>query len=66
MKKNMGSIDRVLRIVLAIAFVLVAVNYGGLFWILGALGVVFVLTAAVGVCPLYMPFKISTRKGGSN
>lgn len=65
MKKNMGSLDRIIRVSLA---VLVAVLYftnvisGTWAIILGILALVFLLTSLVGVCPLYMPFKISTRK----
>jgi hypothetical protein len=65
MKKNMGTVDRVLRLVLA---VVVAVLYftgtisGTLALILAILAIVFLATSVVGVCPLYLPFKISTRK----
>jgi predicted phage tail protein len=62
MVKNMGSVDRVVRAVLGAAFIVAAVVLGGWFWILGALGVVFLVTAAASSCPLYMPFAISTRK----
>jgi len=56
MKKNMGTIDRVLRILLAIV---VAVLYmtGA---ITSVLAVIFLLTGLIGFCPLYAPFKIST------
>jgi len=30
--------------------------------ILGILAIVFLLTSIVGLCPLYLPFGISTRK----
>jgi len=65
MKKNMGTLDRVIRISLV---VLVAILYftnvisGTLAVILGIAAVIFLLTSLVGVCPLYMPFGISTRK----
>jgi len=65
MKKNMGNIDRIIRVSIA---VLVAVLYfAGILsgtWavILGIVALVFLLTSLVGTCPLYMPFKISTRK----
>ena len=62
MVKNMGSIDRVVRTILAVAFIAAAISLGGLYWILGALGVVFLVTSVVSSCPLYMPFGISTRK----
>lgn len=65
MKKNMGSLDRIIRLALV---VLVAVLYftnvisGTLAIILGVVALVFLITSLVGVCPLYMPFGISTRK----
>lgn len=65
MTKNMGSLDRIIRVSLA---VLVAVLYftnvisGTWAIILGILALVLLLTSLVGVCPLYMSFKFSTRK----
>lgn len=65
MKKNMGTVDRIIRIILAIV---VAVLYftgqitGIAAIILGILALIFVVTSAIGFCPLYVPFKISTIK----
>jgi uncharacterized membrane protein len=65
MIKNMGSADRILRIIIAIA---IAVLYftntisGTLGIALLILAVVFVLTGFIGFCPLYAPFKIRTNK----
>ncbi len=65
MKKNMGTIDRVVRVVLALV---VGVLYltgqitGVLAIVLGVLAVVFLVTSAIGFCPLYLPFRLSTRK----
>jgi hypothetical protein len=65
MKKNMGTIDRVIRFLIA---VVVAVLYftgqisGTAAIILGILAVVFLLTSAVGTCPLYAPIGLSTLK----
>jgi hypothetical protein len=67
MKKNMGTVDRVIRILLA---VVVAILYltnqisGTLAIILGLFAVIFVLTSLIGFCPLYVPFKLSTKKAG--
>ena len=64
MKKNMGSLDRILRIVVA---AIIAVLYfmkvidGTLAIILLALAGIFVLTSLISVCPLYLPFGISTK-----
>jgi hypothetical protein len=65
MKKNMGNADRIIRTILGIGFIVVAILTGGWFWILGGLGVVFLLTSLVSTCPLYMPFGISTRRKSS-
>lgn len=65
MKKNMGSIDKGIRILLAVIVgVLIFTNTitGILAIILGIFAVVFLLTSFVGFCPLYAPFKLSTLK----
>jgi hypothetical protein len=65
MKQNMGNLDRIIRVVLAIIF---AVLYfsgtvtGTLGIILLILGGVFLVTSLISFCPLYVPFKLSTRK----
>ena len=65
MKKNMGSADRISRIIFAI---IIGILYftkaieGTAALILGALAVVFLLTSFISFCPLYMPFGLSTRK----
>ena len=59
MKANIGSVDRAVRVVLGLAIIA-----GGLvahIW-LGVIGVVPLATAAIGTCPLYLPFGISTRR----
>jgi hypothetical protein len=63
MKKNMGTADRVIRLI-------IAAIVGVLFFtdtISGTLGIVllafagiFVLTSLISFCPLYAPFGIST------
>jgi hypothetical protein len=65
MKKNMGAIDRIIRTLLAI-LILVLYELGQISGVaaavLGIIAAVFVLTSIVGFCPLYTPFKFSTRK----
>ncbi|HET6452619.1 MAG TPA: DUF2892 domain-containing protein [Spirochaetia bacterium] len=65
MKANMGILDRVVRVGL-VALVAVLFFTGQLSpvaaIILGVLAVVFLATSAVGVCPLYLPLRISTRR----
>lgn len=56
--KNEGSIDRAFRIVLGIA--LLALVFVGPKTPLGWLGVVPLLTGALGSCPLYSLIGVST------
>ncbi|GBD86420.1 hypothetical protein BMS3Abin03_00340 [bacterium BMS3Abin03] len=65
MKKNMGAIDRGIRILIAvvIAILYFTVQISGLAAIiLGILAIVFLATSFMGFCPLYLPLKISTIK----
>jgi Na+(H+)/acetate symporter ActP len=68
MTKNMGTLDRSLRVTAAI---LVGVFYmtgqlsGVAALILGVIAVAFLATSTVGSCPIYLPFGLSTRRGES-
>lgn len=65
MKKNMGSIDKAIRILVAIVIAVLYFTHqiSGTMAIIGLiLAAVFVLTSFMGSCPLYLPFGISTRK----
>jgi hypothetical protein len=68
MTKNMGTADRVVRTLIALA---VAVLYftgrisGTLAIVLGIVAIAFALTSLVGWCPTYLPFGLSTRKPSS-
>lgn len=65
MKQNMGAADRIIRLLLAIIFGYVAFVVSGVWvWVSGVVAVVMLLTVAVGFCPLYAPFRISTCQGG--
>jgi hypothetical protein len=60
MKLNMGSADRIIRLIVGL-FLISLIFWGPkTYW--GLIGVILVLTAFVGFCPLYVPFKLSTRK----
>lgn len=65
MTKNMGTTDRTIRVLLALA---VAVLYatrtisGTLAIVLGFVALLFLVTSLVGWCPAYLPFGFSTRK----
>jgi len=65
MKKNMGALDRTIRVIVAV--IIAALYYTGqisgtLAIILGIIALVFVLTSLVGICPAYLPFGLSSRK----
>ena len=65
MKKNMGNVDRIIRILIAalIAYLSYAGKLQGtLNLVLVILAVILLLTSLLGFCPLYVPFKISTNK----
>ncbi|HET6544605.1 MAG TPA: DUF2892 domain-containing protein [Chryseolinea sp.] len=65
MKKNMGAVDRIVRV--TIAFVIIGLYVSGaisgtLSIMLIALSGIFVITSLVGVCPLYLPLGITTLR----
>lgn len=63
MKKNMGTVDKVIRILVALVLAglfLANVVTGTLGVILLVVAVVFVLTSFIGFCPLYWPLGINT------
>ena len=65
MKRNMSNLDRIIRVILAAVFAYLyfgGVVTGAFGIVLVVLGAVFLLTAAIGFCPLYIPFKFSTYK----
>ena len=69
MKKNMGTIDRAIRGI--IAAVIVVLYFTGV--VSGTLGIIllvaaaiFLLTSIVSFCPLYAPFGLSTCKTDSS
>jgi hypothetical protein len=63
MKKNMGSADRIIRVIIA---AIIGVLYftetitGTIGIVLLILSGVFVLTSLISFCPLYAPFGIKT------
>ena len=65
MKKNMGTVDRAIRFLVA---VLIAILYftnqisGVAAIILGIVAIAFLVTSFMSSCPAYIPFKISTIK----
>jgi hypothetical protein len=65
MKQNMGLIDKVVRILIAvvvIALYFTNVISGTLAIILLVFAGIFLLTSLIGICPLYLPFGLNTGK----
>lgn len=65
MKQNMGNLDKAIRVLVAVVIAVLYFTHiinGILAIVLLVLAAVFVLTSAVGTCPLYLPFGISTKK----
>jgi hypothetical protein len=65
MIKNMGGLDRSLRVIIALLITLLYFNEmisGTLGIVLLVLAIVFVLTSLVSFCPLYVLFKLNTCK----
>lgn len=58
MKANVGSIDRIARIL--IGLVLIALTLTGSIGVWGWIGIVPLATAAIGFCPLYRVLGMST------
>jgi len=66
MKLNMGMVDRVIRILLAIVIAILYftnVMQGTVALILGVVAVVMLLTGVISFCPLYALLGLSTRPG---
>ncbi|MGL2966336.1 YgaP family membrane protein [Flavobacterium sp. XGLA_31] len=65
MKKNMGSLDRGIRVILAAVFVILYYNNivtGVLGYVLLAFATIFLLTSVISFCPLYPLLGINTCK----
>ncbi len=65
MTKNMGSADRVIRVILAaivVALYFANIISGTVAIVLLAFSAIFILTSLIGVCPLYLPFGLSTLR----
>ena len=65
MKKNMGSLDSMIRIIVAAVIAMLfylQVLTGTWSIVLGAFAIIMVITSLVGICPLYMLFGTSTKR----
>lgn len=63
MKTNIGTTDRIVRVVIGLAIIALGVYYQS-WW--GAVGVIPLITALTGFCGLYVPLGISTCKRRTN
>lgn len=59
MKKNIGKIDMIIRIVIGLAIGAVGYYYQSWF---GLIGIIPLATAFIGFCPAYTLFNCSTCK----
>lgn len=59
MKCNVGKTDRIIRIILGVVILGVGIYFKS-WW--GVIGLIPILTSALGWCPVYMPFGISSCK----
>jgi hypothetical protein len=69
MKKNVGKIDKVIRIVFAIAVItlfLTNVISGVLGMVLLAVSAILVITSIVGICPLYIVMGLNSVEKSIN
>jgi hypothetical protein len=65
MKTNVGTIDKVIRLSIALVFIVLFFTHlveGILGYVLLALAGVFTVTSFISFCPIYWPFGISTAK----
>jgi hypothetical protein len=59
MKKNVGSVDKTVRIILGIGIIALGLYFQS-WW--GLVGMLPLTSAFMGVCSVYYPFGISTCK----
>jgi len=69
MKKNVGSVDKIIRYIIAIVAIYIA--YKGMVaspwnYVLYAVGAIMVLTALSGRCPIFSIFGINSCKVKEN
>lgn len=62
MKKNVGQLDRNIRIIVGILFLSLFFILGGPIRWISLFGIILILTSIIRVCPIYLPFGINTRR----
>ena len=61
-KKNVGRIDRTLRLIAGPALILAGALLMKWNILVMAIGLAMSVVGFIGFCPVYVPFRISTRK----
>ena len=59
MKKNIGESDRIFRLAAGLIIIIIGIVAKS-WW--GIVGIIPLTTAALGHCPVYLPFGINTCK----
>lgn len=65
MKKNMGSADSIIRVIVAVVVAILIIKgliTGTVAIVAGIAASIFIVTGVVGFCPLYTLFGLSTKK----
>ena len=63
MKKNMGGLDKNLRLGVGVAILIIG-YLNDSWW--GLIGLVPIITSFMSFCPIYLPLKMSTIKSKKN
>jgi hypothetical protein len=65
MKTNMGNVDRLIRVLVALAIIVLYVRgiISETYAVVGlVIAGIFIVTSFISFCPLYLPFRINTRR----
>jgi len=65
MKKNVGQIDKLIRVLIALVIALLyyfEVISGTLALVLAIFAIILLITSLINFCPLYSIFKVNTSK----
>lgn len=65
MWKNVGTVDKVIRIIIGLALLSLLFILDGSIRFVGLVGIIPLFTALLSYCPLYTVLKLNTRKQNS-
>jgi len=60
MKVNLGSLDRITRVAAGSVLLVLGWLLGGWFLLVALFGVALIVTGAIGFCPIYARYGLST------